>query len=146
MTNTEYKICMTQGGIFKYAALQGYEMESFAKHYLTSEFCKEAFDTAYSGFQLETPQECADFFLPEIGQSLSKTSNKQDEEEAYYVGLMYRYLYFVTGISSAELVSLIPYKEICKYFINSHLRTENFVAEDICEDYGLEIIDGKLEL
>lgn len=139
MTNIEDKICIAQGRIFRYAVENNYDITTFATRYLSSDFCKEAFDVVYSRYQFETPQECADFFLPEIEKDLIPSTKRQSGDEAEYVGFMYRYLYYVTGIPGKELVTKVPYAEISKHFFNSNLRTEDFVIEDICKDFNLPI-------
>lgn len=140
MTSIEDKICKTQGRIFRYAVQNNYDITVFTKQYLSSKFCEEAFDVVYSRYQLETPQECADFFLPEIEKDLVLAAKCQSGDEAEYVGFMYRYLYYVTGIPSKGLVTKVPYEEISKHFVNSHLRTEDFVIEDICKELNLPIV------
>ncbi len=139
MMSIEYKICKTQGRIFRYAVQNNYDIATFAAKYLSSKFCEEAFDTVYSRYQLETPQECADFFIPEIEKDLVAAVKCQAGDEAAYVGFMYRYLYYVTGVPSKELAQRVPYEEIAKHFVNSNLRTEDFAIEDICKDFDLPI-------
>ena len=145
MNKVEYLICQTQGKIFKYAVKKGYDMQNFAEKFLSSEFCEEAFDTIYSRYQLDSPMESADFFMPELREKLKLSPVKQDKEEAAYIGFIYRYLYFVTKIKSKDLIQKVPFEEVQRHFINSNLRTEDFVVEDICNDYGLPIV-GELEI
>ena len=144
MDDIKYDICRTQGEIFAYMAKKRYDVVCFAEQYFSSEFCKRAFDTSYSRFQLETPQECADFFLPQIKNNLRFTNKYQDKEEAFYIGFVYRYLYFVTNLPSSELFARVPIDRVKGYYIVSNLRTEDFVVEDLCKEYYLPLNQNEL--
>ena len=136
------KICRTQANIYKYVAKLGYRADMFSDAFLKSTFCEEAFDTKYSRYQFETPMECMDFILPEIGGRLEKTTEKQDEDMAGFVGYMYRYLYFVTPYTSKKLLEKVPYADIAKYISSATVEGLDLAAEDICEDCSLEFDAG----
>ncbi len=92
----DYLICRTQQQIYEYMAEQGYDMAVFSNAYLSSDFCKREMDTLYSRFQTEFPNECADFFIPEICNKLRKRENTNvtayDISLAGDIGYMYRLL------------------------------------------------------
>ncbi len=137
MDRIEQKICNTQKNIFIYASKLGYSTESFTSAYLKSEFCAEAFDTEYSRYQFETPMECMDFILPEIENQLVKADNI-DSDLAGYVGMMYRYLYFITPYTSRELAEKVPFSEVAKTANAAMIEGEHLAADDICTELGLE--------
>lgn len=143
MDRIEQKICNTQKNIYIYAAKSGYSPESFSEAYLKSEFCAEAFDTEYSRYQFETPIECMDFILPEIEKQLVKTDNI-DIDLAGYVGMMYRYLYFITPYTSRELADKAPFNAVAKTAGAAMIEGEHLAVEDICKELKLEYYPDKI--
>lgn len=144
MDRIEQKICNTQKNIYIYAAKSGYSPESFSEAYLKSEFCAEAFDTEYSRYQFETPIECMDFILPEIEKQLVKTDNI-DIDLAGYVGMMYRYLYFITPYTSRELADKAPFNAVAKTAGAAMIEGEHLAVEDICKELKLEYYPDKIQ-
>lgn len=66
MDGVEYEICNTQGNLYEFIAKKGFDIERFSGLYLQSDFCRRAFDTIYSRFQLADELECMDFIVPEL--------------------------------------------------------------------------------
>lgn len=143
MDRIEQKICNTQKNIFSFAAKKGYSVKSFCEAFLNSDFCAEAFDTEYSRYQFETPMECMDFLIPEIDGKVEK-SDYADVETAGYVGMMYRYLYFVTPYTSRELAERVPFDVVASTLDVSAIKGEHLVIEDICTECGLEYFPDKI--
>lgn len=136
MTDTDRAICRTQEKIYAYMCEKGYDMQVFSDAYLKSDFCKRAMDTIYSRFQLETPMECEDFYMPEIGDQLTKLPDDQmfDSDIARWIGYTYRQLYFESGISSAELADKIPFDVMCRYYPGMHTIDEDLAVETMLEN------------
>lgn len=136
LNNVDYDICETQQNIFEYAVQAGYDLKSFAEAYLGSSFCRRAFDTLYSRFQIADAEECADFFMPEIEKQLVKSTSKCDYDSvAGDVGFMYRLLYIKTGIPSKELLKIIPFEDMAKKALNfDHYGFEES-ADELIEKY-----------
>lgn len=138
ISGIEYDICATQQRIFGEYAKQGYDMEIFATEYLSSDFCNRHMDRFYSRFQLEDVSECSDFFLPEIGDRLTKYENKFFKPEiAEWIGFTYRQLQLETKIKSAELIKKIPFLNMCSLYPGMHTIDELDAAERINEIYHL---------
>ena len=118
MNLTDFYICETQGDIYVYMAKKGYDMNVFSDNYLKSDFCRREFDTEYSRYQDEFPNECADFYMPEIGDNLVHYPFGCcfDLEEAEWIGFAYRQLYLETGIYSSELADIVPFEEMREYY------------------------------
>ena len=118
MEEIDYDICITQGRIYKYMARHSYDIQVFSENYLKCDFCRSAFDTEYSRFQEELPNECAAFYMPEIEGKLVKYPKRQqfDLEEAEWIGFTYRQLYIETGIYSSELADMIPFTKMHEYY------------------------------
>ncbi len=57
---------------------------------------------------------------------------------------MYRYLFIVTGVMSAQLVELIIYDTMLGYYPRLHTIDEDMVAEIICKDFGL--VENRVEV
>ena len=118
MNLTDFYICETQGDIYVYMAKKGYDMNIFSDNYLKSDFCRREFDTEYSRYQDELPNECADFYMPEISDKLVRYPFGCcfDLEEAEWIGFAYRQLYLETGIYSSELADIVPFEEMREYY------------------------------
>ena len=138
--SVEYDICQTQGWIYKLAAKMGYDMKLFSDMYLKSDFCRRAFDTKYSRFQLSDAEESMDFILPEIGNCIKKM--EQDEifspDVAEWIGFVYRQLYIETQIPSKVLQETVSFTSMCRYYPGLHTIDEENATEIICEDFGLK--------
>ncbi len=136
MTGIEYDICQTQQRIYEYMCRQKYDMGNFSELYLQSEFCRKAMDTNYSRFQLETPQECADFYMPEIGAKLRKLENGPtfDMDIAGWIGFTYRQIYLKTQTSSRLLSWLLPFDVMVQYYPGMHTIDEDTAAQIIIDN------------
>lgn len=136
MTGIEYDICQTQQRIYEYMCEQNYDMHVFSDLYLQSSFCHNAMDTNYSRFQLETPQECADFYMPEIGSELKKLDNENvfDVDVAGWIGFVYRQIYIKTQTLSNLLSKLIPFETMVKYYPGMHTIDEDEAAQIIIDN------------
>ena len=136
----DYDICKTQEDIFEYAIKQGYELQSFAEEYLTSDFCRREFDTPYSSFQVADAEESADFFMPEIGSRLVK-STKHGEYDAFAgdIGFMYRLLYIKTSVPSAELIKIIPFETMANQSFTFDHYGFDVIADEFIEEYNLPL-------
>lgn len=53
---------------------------------------------------------------------------------------MYRYLFIVTGIKSAELVQKITYNVMLRYYPGLHTIDEDMAVDIICNDFKLKKI------
>ena len=137
MDLVEYDICRTQARIYRYIASQGYDLPIFSDAYLTSDFCRRAFDTIYSRFQVADELECLDFIFPEINEKLVKNNTWFDEDVAYWIGFTYRQCYIETEIPSRELASRISFASMCRYYPGLHTLDENEALEIICRDYEI---------
>ena len=138
MRDVEYNICETQQDIFEYMAQKGYDMKVFSDAYLSSDFCRRAMDTNYSRFLLEDTEECADFFMPEIGHMLTKVSDNKmfNLDVAAWIGFTYRQLYIETGTPSAELIKIIPFERMCACYAGLHTIDEEVAAERLIENHS----------
>lgn len=130
-----YDICRTQEDIYKWAAARKYDMAAFSNAYLSSDFCRRAMDSEYSRFQLCDPDECMDFIRPEIGTF--ETDLYFDEEVAGWIGWMYRFICFQTGISSKKLNEKVSFNSMCAYYPGLHTVDERMAVEIISKDHKL---------
>lgn len=136
MTGIECDICKTQQHIYEYMASEGYDMALFSDAYLKSDFCKRAMDSVYSRFQLETPLECADFYMPEIAPKLKKldSSTIYDPDVAGWIGFVYRQICMETKTPSARLARSIPFRTMEQYYPGMHTIDEDEAARIIIEN------------
>lgn len=141
MKGIDYDICETQRRIFSYMARQGYDMKNFVEEYMACDFCRRAFDTIYSRFQLEDVGECMDFYMPEIEDRLSKYHDNQEfnPDVAGWIGFTYRQLYIETGVCSAELIKIVPFDVMCRYYPGLHTIDEANAVQIIINDHKADL-------
>ena len=120
-------ICETQGKIYRTACFK-YDMPCFSTMYLKSKFCESEMDTMYSTWHYQDEDVILEMIEYELG--LTKSSKPQMyEDEAFWVGYMYRYLYYITELTSKELAEIIPYDEMVRFI----RLCEDFEIEDMAE-------------
>lgn len=140
-----YDICDTVGEIYKLAREVHYDLESFSDLFLTSSFCKREFDTFYSCFQMD--EDASMYYIEkEIGKKLIKNTNNISEDEAYWVGFMYRYIYIYSGINSDRLVDIITFNKMLSYINKTILPFEEYGPDELfdlmCKDFHLMNINN----
>lgn len=134
-----YDICMTQSRIYRYVAQCGYEVKRFSDAFLASDFCRRAFDTIYSRFQLEDVFECMDFIVPEIQNDLIVSHNLYfDEDVAAWIGFTYRQLYIETEVNSSRLVTVVSFQTLCDYYAGLHTIDIEDATDIICRDFNID--------
>jgi len=145
MDRTVYDICDVQRRIYQLAYKKNYSVEEFSDLFLKPDFCRRELDSDWSHFQLETADENMDHILAEMGEKLTEvTAQDTDIDLAGYVGFMYRYLFFITPYPSAELEERVSFEDIAKTVIESSIKGEDLVVEEICMKYGLEYYADKI--
>lgn len=97
--------------------------------FLASDFCKRAFDTTYSVFQLEDEYMSMDYLLKEVNLPMEDKDIMLTEDAAFFIGFIYRYIYRQTLIPSSVLVLKIPYD----YLLNNVYRLIALDEEDAFE-------------
>ena len=132
-----YDICMTQSHIYRYIAQCGYDVKRFSDAFLLSDFCRRAFDTIYSRFQLEDVLECMDFIAPEISSDLIMNRDNVifDEDVAAWIGFTYRQLYIETKVNSSNLVGKVSFRTLCNYYAGLHTIDLEDATDIICRDF-----------
>ena len=138
LTGVDYDICMTQSRIYRYAAQKGFDMKRFSEAFLCSDFCKRAFDTIYSRFQVADVLECMDFVEPEIEKDMGPSEDGFfDEDVAAWIGFTYRQLYMETGICSADLSKKVGFEVMCGYYPGLHTIAVEEASQIICRNHSL---------
>ncbi len=105
------EIVKTQIEIFELAEEKGYDMESFAVTYMTSDFCNREMDSEWSYYHFKQANVC----LPLITGEITKTTSEKADTvlcNPGWVGGIYRYLAAYSGLSSREVVKILPPAEL----------------------------------
>lgn len=113
-------IAETQGETYSLALEMGLDIKDFSHYFLTSDFCRFEMDAIYSKYQLEFAGVVMDEFLSEM-ESKGITINKSEENyyfSPYWVGMMYRYLFFRLKMFSSELEKNISIEELEKISVD----------------------------
>ena len=129
-----FQICCTVGRIYVLANNTGYKMKEFSDMFLSSDFCKRAFDTIYSVFQLEDEYMSMDYLLKEVNPPMENKDIMLKEDIAFWIGFIYRYIYIQTLIPSNELVKKIPYDYLLSKSYGLLTLDEEEAYEIICKD------------
>lgn len=130
----DYDICCTVGRIYVLANNTGYKMKEFSNMFLSSNFCKRAFDTTYSVFQLEDEYMSMDYLLKEVNPPMEDKDIMLIEDIAFWIGFIYRYIYIQTLIPSDKLVKKIPYDYLLSKSYGLLALDEEEAYEIICKD------------
>ena len=113
---------------YRAAAVHGYDAEDFIEKFMNSATAR-LFDMALNFYRWEgVPAIMADFIIEcqDTGIILKKAEN-QDEihlevvgSKAEWIGYIYRLTHYMTGLSSAEIIDLMPVKEMMFQFHAGH--------------------------
>lgn len=114
-------------------------MKEFSNMFLASDFCRRAFDTTYSVFQLEDEYMSMDYLLKEVNPPMEDKDVMLTEDAAFFIGFIYRYIYIQTLIPSSVLVSKIPYDYLLNKAYGLITLDEEEAFEIICEDCKIDI-------
>lgn len=124
-------IAQTQGETYSLAFEMNFDINDFSHHFLSSDFCKYEMDAIYSKYQLEFADIVMDEFLSEMESK--GIAIKKSEENYYYspywIGMMYRYLFYRLKMFSVELDKTISFEELEKVSVDC----ESFETEQAIE-------------
>lgn len=123
-----YEICETQGNIFEYIADRQYDMQEFIPKYMMCDWTRRQMDTKYSRYQIREPEECLDFILPEIG-NIQKIDGYYDGGAAFWIGFLYRAIYFATKLPSSIIIKKLPLEEMYQLYPGFHTMDEGMQLE-----------------
>lgn len=130
----ENMICCTTGKLYVMANNMGFNMNNFSDLFLTSKFCSHAFDSPYSRFQTEDEDVSMDYLLKEISPQKEKSNEMLTEDAAFWIGFIYRYLYFKTGIQSSILKDKVTFEYLQRKFYGLSTIDEKNAVDIICND------------
>lgn len=136
-------IADSQGEIFQEAVNQGYDLKDFTYKYMKSYFCEDYMDTDYSPNQTETGITNIELFLvlsKKQGIELLKAKNSQsDMEDAYWIGYMYRRLFFEYNWMSKDIIELLDYDTMKEYSKSFENYEYNDMIKQIFKDLNLTV-------
>ncbi len=131
-------VCKTQMKIYSFMAENGYNLECFSNEFLKCDFCNKEMDDHYSHFHTSFPQECAEIFIPQIENKLTKGKGIYDLC-AGDIGYIYRMLHIFTGIPSKELVKIVPFDEVGDEALTAIHYSYGDVTENIMQRHNLPL-------
>ncbi len=123
-------ICEQQGFLFVAALKNEYNLSDFISKYVISDFCKIHMDTPYSTRQYQD----ADVNLEEIELELSFVKDREQlcsADIAFWIGYMYRFLYYSTDKSSEEIYQAVPYEKMRDYSLLFEFYEYDDAAQEI---------------
>jgi hypothetical protein len=135
LTPLQYRICQTQADIFEYIATHNCDIDDFIKNYMNSDFCFYQMDTSYSRYQLHDVLECLDFICSEF--SLLPQKEFINPAICYWIGFIYRGLWFKTQIPSKKLIKIISLQEMKESYIGLHTLDEDIQLNILCQRHQL---------
>ena len=134
MKPVPYSICETQGAIYRCVNRRKFSLPVFSDQYLHSRFCTVQMDAVYSHFQLADAEECLDFILPEIEVPLI-SAPAYPEQVAYWIGFMYRYLFFSLQLHSDQIADALSFQAMTVYYPGLHTIDEDMAVDIIRHDF-----------
>lgn len=120
-------ISETQAKIFLLAYQDGYDMQQFAKDYMRSDFCNIYMDSIYSDWHLQDPRVCFEQILTEC-EKVKSTNKCCSDSICYWVGYMYRQIFYNSDLSSSEIYEKNPFDKM----ISNAIAYEFDSYEDAC--------------
>ena len=124
-------ICEVQGKIYELALQKGYSISGFSDAYLKSKFCKNEMDAVYSTWQYQDEDVCFEVIENEIGMIPSTKADKEYIGSVYWVGYMYRYLFYHSPYTSKQLAKMLPFGKMMWHSVTYEDYENNEAAEMI---------------
>lgn len=134
-------ICETQGEIYRSAAKKGYNMPLFSYNYMNSKFCERNMDSLYSPIQYGDADLALEYFEEECQNNGFQIS--KNENIAFWIGYMYRYIADSLGISSSDVVKKVDYCKMLQMYEGFHTVDEDLMVEKLNETYLFVFDDSK---
>ena len=154
LDSMEARICATQADVFEWGAKNKYRFPDFANLYLATDFCARSMDGIYSTFQLREPLEHMDFIRkerPDVDSLICDEVYATDA--AYWIGYMYRALFYETGKKSLEVLKEYPFEKMERLYPGLHTLDYNMAVDVILRRVMLEyegveyyVAEEKMEL
>lgn len=130
-------VCNVFGEIFCDANEYGFDMDDFTKKFLTSNFCARCMDTLWSVYQIWWTSESISELQEEVSiKKISSTLKCRDT--LYWIGYIYKLMYYSYGITSKELYVKLPFKKMMYYFYSLHVMSYEQACSEIFEDNFLD--------
>ncbi len=127
-------LCDTQGKLFEMSASEGYESESFAKIFMTSEVSadmdKDFHHVQWAGKSYilsRMEEECKDMLIK---------GEVYDTETLYWMGYIYRYWNIYTGESSRNIYKQAPAKTMRAMYLMYHTMSAEMAIDRLKETYN----------
>lgn len=125
-----------QGEIFLYAQQHGYSLDDFIPKYMHSDFCNREMDAEFSFFHFKMAESC----FPYIQQELRLKQGADTIGDAYWVGMMYRYLVLATGRPSREIVENISPSDLDDLGVAYECYSSEEAVQEIVKRYLPHIV------
>lgn len=144
ITGEERYICNQQKELYEYAQSKRANIEKFSDAFMNSDFCNRSLDKPYSVDQFADIVNWLEFLekdcpvVPDVFQS-----RRVSFETAGWIGFIYRYLHFETGLTSKELSARIPVEKLIIAYPGLHTIDEDMAAEIIAHDFNIPIIEKR---
>lgn len=125
------EVADTQAEIFVYAEKQGYDMESFIEGYMRSDFCNQEMDSVYSYFHCKPDTVCFGYIDKTGMKKITEQNDNPVITDPGWIGSVYRYMVFFSGLSSREIVEMVSPKEMDDFSITYDCWEHEDAAKDI---------------
>ena len=126
-------LCDTQGQLFVLSAKNGYDSQTFAKAFMTTEVAADM-DKEFHHIQWAGKEYILSRIEDEYSSLLSK-GKPFDTETLYWMGYIYRYWSFYTGESSKEIYKQAPAKTMQIVYLMYHTMSPELAIERLKESY-----------
>ena len=128
MTSIELQLCDIQGRLFKLSAQRGISSVEFNKVFMKSATAK-ALDSTYNRMQWAGEEYLLEEVIDEAGDRFKILGEIYSDELIYWIGYIYRYWHYATGVSSKEIYKQAPVKVMRQNYARIYMMTPEEVIE-----------------
>ena len=127
-------LCDTQGKLFELSGTVGYESESFAKAFMTTDVAADM-DKDFNHIQWAGKSYILSRMEDECKERLKK-GQVYDTETLYWMGYIYRYWNIYTGESSRAIYKQAPAKTMRAMYLMYHTMSPEMGIERLKDTYN----------
>lgn len=127
-------LCDTQGKLFELSGTEGYESESFAKTFMTTDIGADM-DKDFNHIQWAGKRYILSRMEDECREELKK-GQVYDAETLYWMGYIYRYWNIYTGESSRVIYKQAPANTMRAMYLMYHTMSPEMAIDRLKDTYN----------
>lgn len=138
ITQEQRYICNQQKELYEYVQNLNSDIRKFSNDFMHSFFCNASLDKPYSVDQFADIVNWLEFLEKDCKvEPAPFQKNRVSFAAAGWIGFIYRYLHFVTGLPSHILADKVPVDRLIIAYPGLHTVDEDMAAEILMHDFGI---------